>query len=54
MPDYQELYLDMVRASERAIRELIKAQQLCEEKIVLEADALSNLSTSPEAKKNRT
>lgn len=31
MVDYKELYLNMVRASERAIRELIQAQQACEE-----------------------
>ena len=38
MPDYKELYLEMMRASERAIRELIRVQQLCEEKILQEAD----------------
>ena len=31
MPDYREMYLKMVRASEEAIRILIKAQQECEE-----------------------
>ena len=39
MPDYKELYLEMVRASERAIRELVRAQQFCEEMILKEADA---------------
>lgn len=29
--DYKEMYLKMVRASEDAIRTLIKAQQECEE-----------------------
>jgi len=29
--DYQELYLKMMRATEEAIRILIKAQQECEE-----------------------
>ena len=29
--DYKEMYLRMVRASEEAIRLLIKAQQECEE-----------------------
>ena len=29
--DYKELYLKMMRASEEAIRVLIKAQQECEE-----------------------
>lgn len=31
MPDYKELYLKMMRASEEAIRILIEAQQECEE-----------------------
>ena len=31
MPDYKELYLKMMRASEEAIRILIHAQQECEE-----------------------
>ena len=31
MPDYKEMYLKMVRASERAINILIEAQQECEE-----------------------
>ena len=31
MPDYQEMYLTMIRASEKAIRILIEAQQKCEE-----------------------
>ncbi len=31
MPDYRELYLNMVRATEEAIRILVKAQQMCEE-----------------------
>ena len=38
MPDYKEMYLAMVRASEKALRqmdaareELIRAQQYCEE-----------------------
>lgn len=29
-PNYQEMYLTMVRASEQAIRALIAAQQTCE------------------------
>ena len=32
MPDYKELYLTMMRASEKAIRVLIEAQQECEER----------------------
>ena len=31
MPNYKELYIKMMRASEQAIRILIKAQQECEE-----------------------
>ena len=34
MPDYKELYLTMVRASEKAIRILIEAQQACEERVM--------------------
>ncbi len=31
MPDYKEMYSVMVRAAERAIRELVNAQRYCEE-----------------------
>ena len=31
MADYKEMYLKMMRASEEALRILIKAQQECEE-----------------------
>lgn len=31
MPDYKEMYLTMVRASEKAINILIAAQRECEE-----------------------
>ena len=31
MPDYKEMYLKMLRASEEAVTILIKAQQECEE-----------------------
>lgn len=31
MPDYKEMYLKLFRATEKAINELIKAQQDCEE-----------------------
>ena len=34
MPNYKEMYLKMMRASEQAIRTLIKAQQECEEMYV--------------------
>ena len=38
MPDYKELYLKMMRASEDAIRILINAQQECEELYLQSAD----------------
>lgn len=31
MPDYQQMYLTMVRAAEKALNILIEAQQECEE-----------------------
>lgn len=31
MPDYKEMYLEMFRASEQAIKVLIAAQRKCEE-----------------------
>ena len=34
MPNYKEMYLKMVRASEKAINVLIEAQQECEEMYV--------------------
>lgn len=38
MPDYKELYLQMMRATEKSIRILVEAQQNCEEQILREAD----------------
>ncbi|WP_308856206.1 hypothetical protein [uncultured Oscillibacter sp.] len=38
MPDYKELYLEMMRASEKAIRTLVEAQQRCEELILQEEE----------------
>lgn len=43
--DYKEMYLKMVRASEDAVRTLIKAQQECEE-MYLDA-------TDPDAEESR-
>ena len=51
MPDYKELYLTMVRASEQAIRILIEAQQECEERYVSDDDAPLILFPKPEAEK---
>ncbi len=31
MPDYQQMYLTMMRATEKALNILIEAQQKCEE-----------------------
>ena len=39
-PDYKELYLKMVRASEKAIRILIEAQQKCEELYLASEDGI--------------
>jgi hypothetical protein len=36
MPDYQEMYLKMLKASEQAINILIEAQQECEELYISE------------------
>ena len=38
MPNYKEMYLKMVRASEKAINILIEAQQECEEMYVSEPE----------------
>ena len=35
-PNYKELYYDLFRATEEAIRLLIKAQKACEEKYISE------------------
>ena len=34
MPDYKEMYLNLVRASEEAINTLIRAQRECEEMFI--------------------
>lgn len=38
MSDYKELYLQLMRATEKSIRILVEAQQSCEEQIFQEAD----------------
>ncbi len=43
--DYKEMYLKMVRASEDAVRTLIKAQQECEE--------IYLATTEPDAEESR-
>ena len=54
MPDYKEMYLTMMRATEKAIRILIEAQQQCEELYLREqvSDLLvpeNSLTQSPES-----
>lgn len=34
MPNYRELYLRMMRATEKSVRTLVEAQQACEEMIL--------------------
>ena len=46
MPDYKEMYLKMVRATEQAINTLIAAQQECEE-LYINADE-TPLKLAPE------
>ena len=40
MPDYKELYLKMLRATEKPIQILIQAQQECEDEILQEPETL--------------
>lgn len=42
MPDYQQMYLEMVRETERAINILIDAQRKCEEKYIKTSDLKGN------------
>ena len=50
MPDYKELYLTMMRASEQAIRILIQAQQDCEERYLSEGPTVLEVCRKPEDK----
>lgn len=50
MPDYKELYLSMVRASEQAIRILIRAQQECEERVLSDDAPVLSLRSESEEK----
>ena len=45
MGNYRELYLQMMRATEKSIRTLVKAQKACEEMILQEADETSEQET---------
>ena len=46
-PNYKELYFELFRATERAIRILIDAQQRCEE-TYLSVEAFGDEQTTPE------
>lgn len=56
MPDYQEMYLHLMRETEKAIRILVKAQQDCEELYLREAGPalriLPSASRQAEPRKN--
>lgn len=41
--DYKEMYLELFRATEKAINILIDAQQKCEEKYISENDVKDNI-----------
>ncbi len=43
MPDYKELYLQLMRATEKSIRILVEAQQSCEEQILQEEEQESRI-----------
>ena len=45
MPDYQEMYYIMARASEKAIRLLIEAQQRCEALAIEENEPMQVLTS---------
>lgn len=51
MPDYKELYLKMVRATEAAVDLLIKAQQECEELYISAPEPELKLVELPEKEK---
>jgi len=48
MPDYQEMYYTMMRASEKAIRILIEAQQKCEELAISEGESQGRTTENAE------
>lgn len=47
MPDYKEMYLIMMRATEKATRILIEAQQQCEELYLSETASDLPVSENP-------
>ena len=38
MPDYKQMYLTLLDATEKAINELISAQRACEEQYILSSE----------------
>ncbi|MEG1758661.1 MAG: hypothetical protein RR235_09430 [Oscillospiraceae bacterium] len=53
MPDYKEMYLTLLRASEQAINALIQAQRECEELYISQPEPdLKVLSISAENEKS--
>ena len=48
MLDYQKMYLEMVRETERAINILINAQRKCEEMYIKESDMATEHFQEPE------
>lgn len=54
MPDYKEMYLKMVRASEKALNIIIAAEQECEELYIANSSAeLKAVSFSAENSQTR-
>lgn len=47
MPDYKQLYLTMMRETEKAIRILIHAQQVCEKLYLQSSEDDQNPLTQP-------
>lgn len=54
MPDYQEMYYIMARASEKAIRLLIEAQQRCETLAMEESEPLQMLTPNNSSELDET
>ena len=50
MPDYKEMYLKMMRATEKAMNILIQAQQECEELYIADADKEDESETQENGK----
>ena len=53
MPNYKEMYLKLFRVTEKAINDLIAAQQACEELYLRDADDEPNLVVLPNQAENK-